>query len=131
MKAVWFTLAMLLWQMSPLLAVEYNGKRIDGQTFSAKVYSYETGAVYDAQVQFDHNQVTIQFPGGSQMIGRLQQSVIRNPGQIEVFGSPGRIPLGNVFSIGLSNGFSGDNFANPSSSLSNYWRISIDDLKND
>jgi len=130
MKSVWLTLAMLLCQMPDGLAAEYRGKIIDGRTFPAQVYSYETGGVYDARVQFNGNQVTITFPGGGQFLARLQQSTIRDPTKIEVFGRPGTIPLGNSFSIGFNYGSARDNlFPNSPNSLGSFWRISINDAQ--
>lgn len=128
MKTVWLTLVMFLWQMPLALGAEYAGKNIDGRTFPAQVYSYETGAIFDAQVQFKQNQVTIEFPAGGRLTARLQQPVIRDLRQIEVFGSPGRIHVSNFFSIGFNYGASSDNLTTSSpNSLGNFWRISIDD----
>lgn len=127
MKWVGLTLTILLLQMPPVRAAEYQGKTIDGRTFPAQVYSYETGAVYDVQVQFNKDRATIEFPAGGRFIARLQHPVITDPAQIEVFGSPGRIPLGSSFSIGLNYAGSSDPLSpNPPNPLANFWSIRID-----
>ncbi len=127
MKWVGFTLAILLLQIPLVRAAEYQGKTIDGRTFPAQVYSYETGAVYDAQVQFNQDRATIEFPAGGRFMARLQHAVITDPARIEVFGSPGRIPLGNSFSIGLNGMGSSDPLSpNPPNPLANFWSIRID-----
>lgn len=132
MKFVWFTLAILLCQMPRGLAAEYGGKSIDGRTFPAQVYSYETGGVYDAQVQFNGNQVTIEFTSGGRLLVRLQQPMIQDPTKIEVSGKPGTIPLSNSFSIGFGYGSTSDNLSpNSPNPLGSFWRISIDGVQLD
>jgi hypothetical protein len=127
MKAIWFTLALLLLQMPLARSAEYQGKTLDGRTFPAQIYSYETGGIYDAQVQFNQNRATIKFPEGGQFIVKLQHTVITDPAGIEALGAPGRIPLGNSFSVGLSGAGISDNlFPNTPNPLTSFWRISID-----
>lgn len=127
MKSVWFTLVLLMVQMPLAGAAEYQGKTVDGRTFPAQIYSYETGAVYEAQVQFKQDWATIEFPAGGQFRAKLQHAAITDPARIEVFGSPGRILLGSSFSVGLNYAGSSNNLSpNLPNPLANFWRISID-----
>ena len=103
---------------SSALAAEYRGQLIDGRKLSAKVYSYETGGVYEAQVHFDRDQAAIVFAGGGQLTLRLKQSQVSDPGQIEAQGGLGQIPLGRLFSLGLSSG--------ESHPLQGLWSIRLD-----
>lgn len=82
------------------IAAEYQGHNIDGQTFAATAYSYETGGLFDIQVQFNERRATMTFAGGSQQTIRLNRPVIRDPSRI--FGrSRGLISIGGLLNIDL------------------------------
>lgn len=63
MKTIGTALLTLCLLSSPSLAAQYQGKTIDGRKLTAKVYSYETGGVYAAQVQFDRDRAALVFAG--------------------------------------------------------------------
>ncbi|HEY9906269.1 MAG TPA: hypothetical protein V6D18_01520 [Thermosynechococcaceae cyanobacterium] len=112
--------------VAPSRAAEYQGETIDGRKLAAKIYSHETGAVYEAQVQFDRDQAEIIFAGGGRLRLKLRQSKITNLAQIEGYGRLGHVPLGQVFSIGLNQRRSGDDlaFGRPHS-LQDFWSIRL------
>lgn len=102
MRRFALTASILLAMTLPAHAAEYEGKTIDGRKLLAKVYSYATGGVFEAQVEFQRDLATIYFVNGSQIIIRLSQSAIRDPNNIIGYGGVGQLPLGrfaarNVF----------------------------------
>lgn len=127
MKTVGMTLLTLSLLISPSQAAQYQGKTIDGQRLSAKVYSYETGGVYEAQVRFEGDQAMIEFSSGERLTLKLNQSVIRDPEQIEGYSRLGQIPIGRNFSIGLNQGgVTDDPSFQRSVSLRDRWSIRLD-----
>jgi hypothetical protein len=105
MKRLALIVSILLTMSLPTLAAEYQGKTIDGRKIPAKVYSYETGGVFEAQVEFNGNFATIHFVNGGQLRVRLNQSQIKDPNNILGHGRVGQVALGRFLSIGLA----GDN----------------------
>lgn len=83
------------------LAAEYRGKNIDGQRLAAKAYSYETGGVFDIQVEFRKKRATMYFVNGSRKTIRLKRAEITDPKNI-VGWSLGFFNIGGVFGIGIS-----------------------------
>jgi len=127
MKVLGLVLSALLLLATPSIAVEYQGKNIDGRKLAAKAYYSKTGAVYKVQVQFKKNRATIYFVNGGQVTIRLSHRVITDPSSIEGFGSPGVFNLGGIFSAGLAY----DNLSNRQplgpQSFEGFWRISLED----
>ncbi len=110
-------------------AAEYQGKNIDGRKFTAKAYSYETGGIYNVQVQFKQNQATLYFASGSQKTIRLKQESINNPADIEGY-SPGpfSVGVGGIsFSVGIGIADRDvDNLQPPRPHpFEGFWRISL------
>jgi hypothetical protein len=50
-----------------LNAVEYNGKNVDGETYDASAYSYDTGEDYDVEVEFKGDAARLHFQNGSEL----------------------------------------------------------------
>lgn len=126
-KRIGIVLSLLFLLTPPARAAEYQGKNIDGRSFAAEVYSYETGGVYQAEVQFKQDQAAITFAGGGQLTIKLRQPNISDVSQIEGYGEPGRIYLGNVLSIGLeSDRATNQPVLSGRLSFGNSWRIRLD-----
>jgi len=126
MKTIGLVLFTLLGLAFPALAVEYQGKIIDGQKFTGTVYSYQTGGLYEAQIEFDGGQAWIYFAGGEKVRVTLHQRVLTDLAGIEAYGRPGYLALGRSFSVGLGSD-SGDNWGTPATrALAGYWRINLD-----
>jgi hypothetical protein len=117
-------LALLL--TPPTLAVEYQGKNIDGRKLPANIYSYKTGGLYEAQVQFKQDFATIYFVNGSQLTIRLNQRTITDPKNILGYGRPGQIPLSRWLAVGVGSeaGLSG-NVALGAGRLEDLWSIQL------
>jgi hypothetical protein len=128
---VFFILILLA---APATAAEYQGKNIDGRRFIAKAYSYETGGLYNVQVQFKNNRATLYFAGGSQITIRLKHQSITNLSTIEGY-SPGPFSLGigGIFSIGIANSTLGNLQPPHPRPLEGFWRIILQeaDLQQD
>ncbi len=105
-------------------AAEYQGKNIDGKTFEATAYSYETGGRFDIQVRFQDQRATMIFANGGQTTLRLNQAVITDPYAIEGW-KRGFITLGGLLSIGVADN-SDHNLQPPRPRpLEGFWRISL------
>jgi hypothetical protein len=112
------------------IAVEYQGKNIDGRRFRGQVYSYETGGVFQVEVEFRKKQATLYFVNGSRQTVRLKRSKILDPKDIEVW-SRGFFTIGDIFSVGVADD-SSDNLQPPRPRpFEGFWRISLQeaDLK--
>jgi hypothetical protein len=112
--------------LTPLAqAAEYQGKNIDGQRWAAKAYSYETGGVFDIQVEFQKKRATMYFVNGSRKTIRLKRSEINDPKNI-VGWSLGVFNIGGVFGIGLSQDYGNREPPRPRA-FEGLWRIMIND----
>lgn len=118
--------SVLLLLSLPTSAAQYQGKTIDGRKLPVKVYSYATGGVFDAEVEFKRDIATLYFVGGSQLLIRLNQPTIRDSNNILGYGRVGQLPLGRSFSIGIrgDNGAIGS-FSAGGGALSDLWRIML------
>jgi hypothetical protein len=114
-----------LWGMKDAaIAAEYQGKNIDGRRFRGQVYSYETGGVFEAEIEFHKKQATLYFVNGSQQTVRLKRSKILNPKDIEGW-SRGFFTIGDIFSVGVADN-SSDNLQPPRPRpFEGFWRISL------
>jgi hypothetical protein len=112
--------------ITPVLAVEYQGKNLDGRRLTAKAYYQRTGGVYDVQVQFERDRATLYFSDGSQVTLKLGGQRITDPSNIVGFGRLGYVPLNNQFSIGLESGNPAGEIGSPSSRAGDVWRIQLD-----
>ncbi|BAU16126.1 hypothetical protein LEP3755_66930 (plasmid) [Leptolyngbya sp. NIES-3755] len=101
MKGLALVASVLLAMTLPLSAAEYQGKTIDGRRLPAQVYSYGTGGVFEAEVEFKEDLATVYFINGGQLQIRLNQSTIRDPGNIVGYGRVEQLPLGRSLSIGV------------------------------
>jgi hypothetical protein len=129
MKNLGLALLALSLLTTPAIAVEYQGRSLDGKKLPAKVYYYATGGVYDAQVRFDKQRATIYFSEGNQVTIQLKQQVITDPQNIQGFGKLGYYPLSRNFSIGLE---SDNNEQLPESDpMEGFWRISLKENENE
>lgn len=124
MKNLGVILLALFLFSAPALAVEYQGRNLDGKKLAAKAYYHATGGVYDVQVRFDGERATIYFASGERITIQLNQQVITDPKNIQGFGKPGYFPITRNFSIGLDSG----NDAQPSDSeaLEGFWSLSLE-----
>lgn len=103
------------------MAVEYQGRTLDGQPLKARVYSYETGGVFDATVKFEDRRATIRFVNGSQ-IPAVVDKTIRNLNQI-------RATSGwRIFGVGLGAGY-GSLSLEPTRPLQGIWLIDLEELE--
>jgi hypothetical protein len=57
---------LLLLLTTPALAAEYQDQVIDSRKFTTRVYSYETGGLFGAEVEFRGDRATIHFASGGQ-----------------------------------------------------------------
>ncbi len=120
MKVFGLVLSALFLLTTPVRAVEYQGKNIDGKKLTGKAYFSETGGVYDVMVLFKRNRATLFFANGDQTTIKLLQQVITDPSDIQGIGGLGQYELGGPFSVGLATG---DNpIGKP---LQSFWRISL------
>ncbi|MBR8838995.1 MAG: hypothetical protein DSM106950_34580 [Stigonema ocellatum SAG 48.90 = DSM 106950] len=128
MKVLRLVLPVLLFLSTPAIAVDYQGKNMDGKKLAAKAYYYATGGVYNIQVRFEHKRATIYFSDGSQTTIRLKQRVITDPKDIEGYGKLGQFPLNGIFSVGLDydNNLVGNSQPPVSHPLEGFWRISLE-----
>ncbi len=119
------TLLSGLWSIGkPALAAEYQGKNIDGRRFKGQVYSYETGGVFQVEVEFRKKQATLYFVNGSRQTVRLKKSEILDPKDIEVW-SRGFFTIGDVFSVGVADDSSGNLQPPRPRPFEGFWRISL------
>jgi hypothetical protein len=121
------TLFSILWGGGgAAFAAEYQGKNIDGRRFRGQVYSYETGGVFQVEVEFRKKQAILYFVNGSQQTVRLKRSKILDPKDIEVW-SRGFFSIGDIFSVGVADD-SSDNLQPPRPRpFEGFWRISLQD----
>jgi hypothetical protein len=129
MKVLGLVINALFLLTTPVVAVEYQGRNIDGKKLDAKAYYYATGGVYNVQVSFDKKRATIYFGDGNQTTIKLNQQIITDSKSIEGFGKIGQIPVNNIFSVGLvyDNDLVG-NGLQQSNPLEGMWRISLENL---
>lgn len=126
MRILAFVASILLIMPLPAIAAEYQGQSIDGRRLPAKVYSYGTGGVFEAEVEFKGNLATLYFVNGGQLVIRLNQSTIRDPKNIIGYGNVGQFPLGRALSIGIGTdpGLSGS-ISFGGGSFSDTWAIQL------
>ncbi len=66
-------------------AAEYKGQDIDGISFDATVFCYETGHYYTVTVEFDNDEAKIFFPKGGYITVTLDDEDIDNAHNISAF----------------------------------------------
>jgi hypothetical protein len=107
----------------PAIAAEYQGKNIDGRKFPAQAYLYETGGVFEVEVEFKQNRATLYFANGSRQTLRLNQAVITDPARIEGWGMPFNFQVGGFLRLGIVQSDLGN--LQPSRQLEGRWQIRI------
>jgi hypothetical protein len=112
---------------TPTIAAEYHGKNIDGKRFPGKVYAYETGGVFNVQVEFKKKQAILYFVNGTQQTLRLKRSEITDPRNIFGWGRRGFLTLGGIFSIGVADDSSSNLEPPRPRPFEGFWRISLNE----
>jgi hypothetical protein len=126
MKVAGLILALLPFLTSPLLALEYQGRSLDGRKLPAKAYYQRTGGVYNVFVLFEGNRATIYFAEGGQTTIQLKQSVITDLNEIQGMGRLGYIRVGNSVSIGLEQNQPTDDVGTPGPhGVNDIWRLRL------
>lgn len=69
----------------PCWAAEYKGRDIDGQSFSATAFSYDTGKYYYGTIEFDGTEATFTFSNGKTVTLELDDEEIDDPSSISAF----------------------------------------------
>ncbi|MBW4445015.1 MAG: hypothetical protein KME10_28260 [Plectolyngbya sp. WJT66-NPBG17] len=101
MKILAFVASVLLAVTLPAIAAEYQGKTSDGRRLPARVYSYATGGMFEAEVEFRGDLAILYFVNGGQLAIRLSWPMIHDPKNIVGYGRVGQLPLGRALSIGI------------------------------
>jgi hypothetical protein len=125
----WLLLCLFLGANSAI-AAEYHGKNIDGKRFAGKVYAYETGGVFDVQVEFQKKKAILYFVNGGQQTLRLKRSEISDPRNIVAW-SRGFLNIGGIFSVGVADDSSSNTEPPRPRPFEGFWRITLNeaDLK--
>jgi hypothetical protein len=121
----WLVLCTVLVANSAI-AAEYRGKSIDGKRFAGKVYSYETGGVFDVKVEFQNKKAVLYFVNGGQQTLRLKRAEIRDPRNIVGWGR-GFLNIGGIFSVGVADDSSGNTEPPRPRPFEGFWRISLNE----
>jgi hypothetical protein len=121
----WLVLCTVLWANSAI-AAEYHGKNIDGRRFAGKVYSYETGGVFDVKVEFQNKKAVLYFVNGGQQTLRLKRAEIKDPRNILGW-SKGFLNIGGIFSVSAADDSSSNTEPPRPRPFEGFWRISLDD----
>jgi hypothetical protein len=130
MKVLWLVLSAALLLTTPVVAVEYHGRNLDGKKLPAKAYNYSTGEEYKVQISFDTNRATIYFNDDSKTTIWLGQRVISNPKDIKGFERSGHFPVDETFSLGLypDTGLASNERPPISTPIETFWKISLESI---
>lgn len=110
-----------------VMAAEYQGQILDGQTFDATAYSHGSGGTFDVQVKFKKKRATLYFVNGGQQTIWLDRREIKDPQQITGWGRPFGVRVGGFFNVGLSDNRSLHNLEPTGmSSFEGLWSISLE-----
>jgi hypothetical protein len=121
----WLALCTVLLGNSAI-AAEYHGKNIDGRRFAGKVYSYETGGVFDVKVEFQNKKAVLYFVNGGQQTLQLKRAEIKDPRNIVGF-SRGFLNIGGIFSVGVADDSSSNTEPPRPRPFEGFWRISLNE----
>lgn len=66
-------------------AAEYEGKNIDGESFSCTAFSYETAQYYYLICAFSGSDVYLHFDNGGYIVVSMSDEEIDDPGNISAF----------------------------------------------
>jgi hypothetical protein len=121
----WLVLCTVLLANSAI-AAEYRGKNIDGRRLAGKVYSYETGGVFDVKVEFQNKKAVLYFVNGGQQTLRLKRVEIKDPRNM-VGWSKGFINLGGIFSVSVADDSSSNTEPPRPRPFEGFWRISLNE----
>ena len=85
-QIIWVgTVLYLLLTPASITAAEYNGESLDGKTFSASAYSYDTGNYYDVTVEFSGSDAEVYFQNGGHITLTLDDEEIDDPHNISAY----------------------------------------------
>ncbi len=68
-----------------MLAAEYDGVDLDGNTYSCTAFSYDTGKYYQVEVEFSGSDVTVTFANEHLIELSMDDDEIDNPHSISAF----------------------------------------------
>ena len=66
-------------------AAEYKGRNVDGRSFSATAFSYDTGKYYYGEVEFNGTEATFTFSSGKSVTLEIDDEEIDDPSNISAF----------------------------------------------
>jgi hypothetical protein len=85
LRRTFLCFALLLSSVSFPFAAEYQGQNVDGQTYDATAFSYDTGKFYNVSVEFDGDEATIFFAKGGHITLTLDDEEIDDPHSISAY----------------------------------------------
>ncbi|MHB0970005.1 MAG: hypothetical protein ACYC7A_17840 [Thermoanaerobaculia bacterium] len=83
----------------PAAAAEYEGRSLDGQSYSCSAFSYDTGKYYELDVEFSGTEATLTFMNGTTVILEIDDEEIEDPGSISAFD----YAAGNYWDLDISS----------------------------
>ena len=85
MKRVLQVVSLCLMLSAVPFAAEYNGENIDGQSFDATAYSYDTSKYYNVTVEFQGDEAIVFMPNGGRIRLTLDDEEIGDPHSIQAY----------------------------------------------
>lgn len=119
-------LVVFLSLISPVTALEYRGKNLDGRKLNARAFYGGTGGVYDVTVVFNGARATIYFNDGSETNIWLKSATVEDASNIIGYGRLGFIHLNRAISIGLESIDRNDPLTPTVAIGGDLWRLSIE-----
>jgi len=66
-------------------AAEFKGRNLDGESFSATAFSYDTGKFYTVDIEFDGTEAVLTFDNGNTLTLELNEEEIDDPSSVSAF----------------------------------------------
>ena len=66
-------------------AAEYHGQDIDGRSFDATAYSYDTSGYYNVTVEFEGDEAIVYMPKGGSIRLTLDDEEVDDPHDIQAY----------------------------------------------